>query len=134
MQKIRFLDINEVILVNKGQIQLFGGLHRIRDQGLLESAVYDVQASFASQYLYKDIYHMAAGYAYNIIKNHPFIDGNKRTGIVSCLMFLQYNDVELEFELDELYNLGIAIATSKCTIEKIAAILKKKNQSKLDAE
>jgi len=127
MQKIRFLDIAEVVLVNKGQIQLFGGLHGIRDKSLLESAVYDVQSSFGGQYLYKDIHRMAAGYAYNIIKNHPFIDGNKRTGIVCCLIFLQYNEIELVFEQDELYKLGIAIATSKSkNIDKTAAIFKKK--------
>lgn len=126
MQKIRFLDIDEVILVNKSQIQLFGGLHGIRDKGLLESAVYDVQASFGGRYLYKDIYHMAAGYAYNIIKNHPFIDGNKRTGIVCCLIFLHFNDIEIEFAQEELYKLGIAIATSKIDIDKIAVVFKKK--------
>lgn len=126
MHKIRFLDIDEVILINKSQIQLFGGLHGIRDKGLLESAVYDVQASFGGQYLYKDIYHMAAGYAYGIIKNHPFLDGNKRTGIVCSLLFLGCNEIGLTFEQDELYKLGIAIATSKSSIEKIAATFKKK--------
>ncbi len=126
MQKIRFLDIDEVALINKGQIQLFGGLHGIRDRGLLESAVYDVQSSFGGKYLYKDIYHMAAGYAYGIIKNHPFIDGNKRTGIICSLIFLKYNEIDVVFEQEELYKLGIAIATSKSTVEKIAALLKKK--------
>lgn len=126
MQNIRFLDIDEVIQINKGQILLFGGLHGVRDKGLLESAVYDAQSSFGGKYLYQDIYHMAAGYAYGITKNHPFIDGNKRTGIICSLIFLKYNEIELEFEQEELYKLGIDIATSKLNIGKIAVIFKKR--------
>lgn len=125
MKNIRFLDIDEVIQINKGQILLFGGLHGVRDKGLLESAVYDVQSSFGGEYLYQNINHMAAGYAYGIIKNHPFIDGNKRTGIICSLIFLKYNEIELEFEQEELYKLGIGIATSKLSIDKIAKVFKK---------
>lgn len=127
MDKIRFLEIDEVILINKDQIRSFGGgIHAIRDRGLLESAVYNVQSSFGGQYLYKDIFHMAAAYAHGIIKNHPFVDGNKRTGIVSSLVFLQYNEIEPMFEQEELYKLGVAIATSKLSIDKIVATFTKK--------
>ena len=86
---MRFLDIDEVILINKSQIQLFGGLHGIRDKGLLESAIYNVQASFEDKFLYKDIYHMAAGYAYGIIKNHAFLDGSKPHGHCVQLAFFR---------------------------------------------
>ena len=126
MQNIRFLKIEEIIQMHIDQIRLFGGSHGIRDHKLLESAVYEPQASFAGAYLHKDVYHMAAAYAQGIIKNHPFIDGNKRTGIVSAFVFLQYNNCELDFDQDEFFALAIDIATSKIIYAKIAAYFKRK--------
>jgi len=60
-----------------GSYNKYGGPHGIRDKGLLASAVHTPQATFSNQYLYPDIFQMAAAYMYSIIKNHPFIDGNK---------------------------------------------------------
>ncbi len=68
---------------------------------------------------------MAAAYAQGIIKNHPFIDGNKRTGIVTSLLFMAHNDYNIEMTQDKLYKLGIAIATSKITSAKVATYLRK---------
>ena len=82
-----FLTIDEIIEVHKNQIYLYGGSYGIRDLKLLESAVFTPQSSFDSNYLHEDIYEMAAAYLFHIIQNHPFIDGNKRTGLVSTLHF-----------------------------------------------
>lgn len=125
MQHIRFLVPDEVIRIHASQINRFGGIHGIRDYGLLESATFEPQASFGGEYLYKDVFNMGAAYAYSIIKNHPFLDGNKRTGTLSALMFLDYNGYEVDVNQDQLFDLSIAIATSKITIEEIASMLEK---------
>jgi death on curing protein len=125
MQEIRFLFLEEVVRIHADQITLFGGMQGIRDYRLLESALYEPQASYNSRYLYQDIFAMSSAYAYGIIKNHPFIDGNKRTGIVSALTFLEYNGYEINLSQNQLYKLAISIATSKTAIPKVASVLKK---------
>lgn len=124
--QIRFLTLEEIIRLHAEQIEIFGGMHGIRDQGLLESALYEPQASFGGKYLHGNLFGMATAYAYSIIKNHPFIDGNKRTGIMSALLFLDYHDTYLNLTQEEVVNLAITIATTKISHKKIAAQLKKK--------
>lgn len=69
---------------------------------------------------------MAAAYAYSIIKNHPFLDGNKRTGTAATVVFLQLNYVKISFKKGELYSLALAIASSKITQKELAAYLEKR--------
>ncbi|HLC06877.1 MAG TPA: type II toxin-antitoxin system death-on-curing family toxin, partial [Candidatus Babeliales bacterium] len=69
----------------------------------------------------------AAAYAYAITKNHPFLDGNKRTGIASALFFLKLNDISVNSTMDELFNLTIAIAVSKKTETDIASFFEQKS-------
>ena len=73
-----FLTVKEVSVLHQDQIEVFGGIHGIRDEGLLESAVMTPQASFGGEYLHSDIFEMAAAYAFHIAENQPFLDGNKR--------------------------------------------------------
>jgi death on curing protein len=63
--------------------------------GLLDSAVAMPRATFGGQYLHKDLYEMSAAYLFHIIQNHPFHDGNKRTGVVAALVFLEINGVSV---------------------------------------
>ena len=88
MDKIKFVEINEVLCIHKGILEEHGGLAGVRDEGLLDSAINMPRATFNKQYLHTDIYEMAAAYAYHIIKNHPFLDGNKRVGIAIGVLFL----------------------------------------------
>lgn len=67
---------------------------------------------------------MAAAYAHGIIKNHPFIDGNKRTGILTAISFLEYNMGEIDLSQTDFFNLAIDIATSKLSIPEVAIIFK----------
>lgn len=78
LDSIFFLTEEEIISIHTVQINKYGGPHGIRDKGLLASAVHTPQATFSNQYLHQDIFQMAAAYMYSIIKNHPFIDDNKR--------------------------------------------------------
>ena len=83
-----FLGLDEVIEIHNDQIKRYGGHVGIRDIELLKSAVAMPAAGFGGDYLHTDIYEMAAAYLFHIVRNHPFIDGNKRTGAVASVVFL----------------------------------------------
>ena len=125
-----FLTLEEVLLLHDYHLNKDGGMHGVRDKGLLESALNMPQATFAGQSLYADIFEMAAVYAHGIIKNHPFCDGNKRTGIMAALIFMEENGVKIKFSDKEFFDLAINIATSKLSIEEIAHILKQHAKTK----
>jgi death-on-curing protein len=98
-----FLALEEVLEIHESQIMLFGGTAEVRDLGLLASALAQPEASFDNKFLHATLEEMAAAYLYHIVKNHPFVDGNKRTGTATALVFLDLNGVELDSkELDEL--------------------------------
>lgn len=111
--------------MHKFQIISFGGSHGIRDMGLLESALYAPQASFDEQFLYKDIFEMGAAYIYGLIKNHPFVDGNKRIGVIAGIVFLQRNDIQLSIDNETLHLLGVGVADSTISESAIVDILKR---------
>jgi death-on-curing protein len=75
-----FLTVDEVLQIHAYQIQEFGGSDEILDVGLLESAIAQPRQSFGGAYLHPGLEDMAAAYLFHIVQNHPFADGNKRTG------------------------------------------------------
>lgn len=85
----------------------------MRDFGLLQSALAMPQASFGGEWLHRDIFEMAAAYAFHISQNHPFIDGNKRTGLASALVFLDLNGFAVQRPDKYLYDAMISISTSR---------------------
>ena len=113
---IDFLTLEDVHQIHEIQLVRFGGGIGLRDVGLLESAIAQPQNSFDGEYLHPTIFDMAAAYLYHITQNHPFIDGNKRTGLACALVFLELNGVSIEQGTEDLYNLTIGVASS--TIEK----------------
>jgi len=118
--EIIFLTLEEIELLHFHQIERYGGLAGLRDKNLLESAVNYPQAMFGGHYLHEDVYHMAAAYMYAIIKNHPFVDGNKRTGFSVALLFLAYNDIFIDVQEQKLFDLTIAVATGNISEDAIA--------------
>ena len=105
-----FLSVEDVIQIHDEQIKEYGGAKGVRDQGLLESAVAMPRASFGETYLHEDLGHMAAAYAFHIAQNQPFLDGNKRTGLVAALVFLDLNGITVLDPQEKLYDAMIAIA------------------------
>ena len=81
----RYLKLEEVIAIYYDQIERYGGSHGIRDLNLLTSAVYRPQVSFGRKNLYPDIYAKASALMHSIMLNHPFVDGNNRTGITATI-------------------------------------------------
>ncbi len=82
-----FLTLEEVIEIHDDQIARYGGARGIRDLGLLESALAQPQTMFGGAFLHTDLFDMAAAYFFHIIQNHPLMDGNKRVGAVTALVF-----------------------------------------------
>lgn len=118
MEHPKFLSVQNVITMNRNQIALYGGTFGIRDMALLESAVAQPWAGFGDQYLHEDLYAMAAAYLFHIIKNHPFLDGNKRTGAMAAYVFLAANGLDLELDEDRFERLCWGVAAGE--VEKHA--------------
>lgn len=110
MPQPTFLDVSDVLRIHVDMVDRYGGHASLRDQGLLESALAVPRATFGGTYLHQGIVEMAAAYLFHIVRNHPFIDGNKRTGAAAALVFLFLNDMEIDATEDELVEITLAIA------------------------
>ncbi len=119
-----FLDLEDVIEIHNNQIELYGGAPDIRDIDLLLSALEMPKSGFGDEYFHKDIYEMAAAYLFHIVQNHPFVDGNKRTGLVCALIFLVNNEIKPVFKKDEIYNLVLSVAKGEADKKTISEFLK----------
>ena len=122
---MRYLTAEQVLFIHSRLIDETGGSHGVRDLGLLQSAVSRPKATFGSENLYPDICHKAAALMESIIKNHLFIDGNKRTAITSAGIFLQINGYYLKTTQNELELFTIKVATGKISFENIVEWFKK---------
>ena len=125
MSEIIYLSLDEIIAIHFDQISRYGGTHGIRDLDLILSAVSRPRASFGGVDLYKSLFDKAAALLHSLNLNHPFLDGNKRTAIVSCARFLFINGFELNINNYDLVDLSLKIANKKMPIEKISSWLKK---------
>lgn len=115
-----FLTLDEVLVLHEDQLALFGGSRGVRDLGLLESALGNVEATFGGELLHQTVFEMAAAYLYGICRNHPFVDGNKRTAAAAALVFLDMNDVEIDATEDDLYDLVIGVAEGRVSKAAVA--------------
>ena len=107
------LSKEQLIHLHSMLIAETGGLDGIRDENMLESAVESPFQSFDGIDLYPSIQQKAARLGFSLIKNHAFIDGNKRIGTHAMLVFLALNNIELDYEQDELVNIILAVAASE---------------------
>lgn len=113
------LDTAHVLYLHNIMCRTTGGSCVLRDIGVLESALYHAYASFEGKEFYPTIEEKAARQTYAIIRNHPFIDGNKRTGLFVMLIFLELNSIKIFFSQSELVELGMEIAQGKLDSEQI---------------
>ena len=113
MGEILFLTTDEITAIHQDQIERHGGSLGIRDEGLLESAVAMPQASFAGQRLHETIPAIAAAYLFHLVQNHAFIDGNKRVGAASAIVFLKMNGYEVTADEKEFEELVLAVAAGQ---------------------
>ncbi|HEC30421.1 MAG TPA: type II toxin-antitoxin system death-on-curing family toxin [Candidatus Yonathbacteria bacterium] len=125
---MKYLTKEQILLVHSIAIDESGGAHGVRDfDAILSLEILLAQKAFGKE-LYKGVFVKAALYARNIIMSHPFIDGNKRTGIISASVFLELNDYFLAALDGEVENFAVRIVTEKLDINNIADWLKRNSK------
>jgi death-on-curing protein len=128
MQIPFFLDLDHVLRLHNDMIENYGGPHGIRDLGLLLSAIATPQTAYEGEYIHGDIHEMAAAYMYHIVQNHPFIDGNKRTGAAAAIVFLAMNDISVANDEQGLVDLTLSVARGQAGKADIAEFFRSKVQ------
>ncbi|MBI4596134.1 MAG: type II toxin-antitoxin system death-on-curing family toxin [Candidatus Tectomicrobia bacterium] len=124
MKEPVFLGLDEVIEIHDDQIKRYGGLPGVRDIDLLKSAIAMPPAGFGGEYLHTDVFEMASAYLFHIVRNHPFVDGNKRTGAVTSIVFLLMNGVELHADEDSFEKMVLSVAEGKIDKAAVAQFFK----------
>jgi death on curing protein len=133
--ELRHLNVQAVVAIHEKVLQAHGGSPGLRDAALLESAVAAPQASYGGAPLIRDAIGIAAAYLFYLCRNHPFVDGNKRTALASCLVFLESNALLPDPEaparaVDEWERLVLDVAASrvdrKQTTQRLRRLLKPK--------
>ena len=123
------LSIEIVREIHAEAIKQFGGLNGVRDENLLASAVLTPQSSCGGKSPYADIIEVAAAYLFYICKNHPFLDGNKRTAMIAAIVFLRLNGIEPLPDSAEWEKLMLDVAASKIdratTTQRLRKLLKR---------
>ena len=112
------LTVEMVCEIHAEAISRFGGSDGVRDSALLESAVAAPQASLGGKSPYRDLVEVAAAYLYYVCRNHPFIDGNKRAALGSCVVFLRLNGFEPKPDGPEWEELVLTIAAGSLDREQ----------------
>ena len=123
MQTPKFLEIVDVLDIHQILIEQLGGMSGVRDEGLLESALSQPKASFFGELLHPTIYEQAAAYLYHLAKNHPFLDGNKRTAYGAMEAFLRLNGYNLALSNEQSYNMVIQVAQGEMSKEELSSLL-----------
>ena len=119
-----FLTLDEVLALHADQIGRYGGALGVRDLALLQSALAVPSTTFAGDFLHSTIHEMAAAYLFHIVKNHPFVDGNKRTGLITAIAFLGLNGKTVDADPDELVATVLGVADGSIDKLDLAVFLK----------
>ncbi len=123
--KVAFLTLDEVLALHADQIERYGGGPGIRDIGLLQSALGVPRATFEGRFLHGSLHEMAAAYLFHLVRDHPFIDGNKRGGLAALLAFLGLNSLRLDADPEELERLVRNVAAGKTTKPEVAVFVQR---------
>lgn len=117
---MRYLTAGDVLKINESEV----GPDQLADFGLLESAVLRPQQTVAGQDAYPDLHSKAAALMHSLIRNHPFVDGNKRTAVLTVDIFYAMNSFDLEADQGEMVALALDIAEGQIDVDRIAGQLK----------
>lgn len=125
MTEIIFLSLSEVLEIHQDQVLRYGGSPGIRDLELLKSALGMPTITFGGEYLHTTIYEMAAAYLFHLVKNHPFIDGNKRVGAVAALVFLALNGYDFTAPQEKFADYVISVAKGNLDKADVVVFIRK---------
>lgn len=121
--------IEDILQLHEKSITNYGGANGNRDIGLLESAIARPYQTYGGEYLYTTSIEKAAALGESLIKNHPFVDGNKRTGLLAMLSLLLDFGLKTIATEEELYNFTISISTGEINFEQIVSWLKENTKT-----
>lgn len=116
---MKTLSKNQVTALHSALIREFGGIDGIRDEGLLESALAAPFQTFGGEPVYPSLQAKAAQLGFGLIRNHPFVDGNKRIGAHTMLVFLAVNGIELRYEQQELIDIVLSVAAGQIDRQRL---------------
>jgi death-on-curing protein len=125
-----FLDLEDVLELHAQLIARYGGSGGVRDRGLLESALAQPRATFDGEFVHEDLISMAAAYLFHVVQNHPFVDGNKRTGLLAALVFLDLNGISITHDSPGLYELTLSVAEGRLSKDVVARTLRRISQTR----
>lgn len=128
---MKYLSVSDILIIHEKLIHSFGGTNEIRDIGLVESSVAQPRMTFDGKDLYPSIYEKAGILGFSLIKNHAFIDGNKRIGHAAIEIFLLINGYELIDDVDHQEKIILSVASGNLSKEDFikwleAKVIKKK--------
>lgn len=126
----KYLSLAEVLRIHSNMIRHYGGSHGVRDLGLVKSAIARPRAGFGDFEAYPDLFDKAAIIIHSLLKNHPFIDGNKRTAIASCALFLKRNGYKINMTKREGLEFTLNIENDSLNEKAIAVWIKKHSVKK----
>jgi len=107
------LTVDIVLEIHSETLKNFGGSPGIRDEGLLDSAVFAPQSTFGGKSPFADVIEIAAAYLFYLCSNHPFVDGNKRTAMAAAIVFLRLNGIETKQDSMDWEQLVLDVAASR---------------------
>lgn len=119
------LNVDEIVLLHEKLLAATGGMPGLRDKGLLESAVFGMNAGFEEIEQYPTVEEKAARLAYALVENHAFADGNKRIGMLAMLTTLALNEVKIHYTQAELIELGLGVASGLIPYDEILSWIKR---------
>jgi death-on-curing protein len=122
---VQYLTPEQVLFLHSRLISETGGEHGIRDLGMLLSALGRPQATFDAKELYPDPFLKAAALMDSLVRNHPFVDGNKRTAITAVAIFMKINGFNLVVENNEMIRFTLACAQSQLSLDELAGWFKR---------
>ena len=121
-----WLSVKECLIAHEILVVRFGGTHGLRDAGLLDSALNKPRQLFC--YGSPTLHEMAAAYAFGIVKNHPFLDGNKRAGFIAASLFLESNGLRFNAPEEEAVLFTRGLAAGEVRLEEYTLWLRKSSQ------
>ena len=125
--QVLFLTLDEALAIHAHQIERYGGALGVRDQGLLESALATPAATFAGEYLHPSLHEQGAAYMFHLVRNHPFVDGNKRVGLACSLAFLRLNGTRVRATDDDLVDIVVGVAEGRRSKADVAVFLRERS-------
>jgi death-on-curing protein len=124
-----YLTAAQVLFIHARLIAETGGSPGLRDLGLLQAAVARPQATFDGHDLYPDLFTKAAALMDSLVRNHPFVDGNKRAGVAAAGLFLRLNGYRLDATNDDLERFTLQVAQAQITLAQMADWFERNSRS-----